>query len=114
MKLFNFLKKKPIKREPYYSVKLLEHEHKINTSLCFTDGTYTNVTYVYGYEDGWLKLCCFGGQAHKIECDEKDVPSLILPIIDQNMTYGEVADYCKDWANWNYYDEFFSQELIIP
>lgn len=115
LSLFNLFKKKRKIRAPYSRITLLEKEHQIrNYEIDPISGTPSNTIYIYGYENGWLKLCCFGGQAHKIECNEKDVPSLILPIIDQNMDFTAVSKYCKDWSCWNYYEDFFSEELIIP
>jgi hypothetical protein len=106
MNILNPFKKK--KQFNNVRVKLLKREHVIENY--YEDGFFKKVyfTFVWGYEDCWLKLCCFGGTAFKIKCLEKDVAQLIMPVILNNMSEQETAEHCKEWECWDYYKEYYS------
>lgn len=71
-------------------------------------------TYIYGYQDGYLKLCCFGGTAYKIKCEEEDVEKLIEPV-KNNMQEGDVVQYCLKggWEYWDYYTDYYKREEVL-
>lgn len=95
--------------------KLLETENVIKNHILDNRGRATYFNFIYGYENGYLKLCCFGGTAFKIKCKEEDVPKIILPISLNNMSEPDVVGYVRsldNWEYWDYYTECLSKELV--
>lgn len=98
------------KKKVYDYVHLLRNEIKIENYSVDEIGRRVYSTFVYGYEGGYLKLCCYGGTAFKIKCEERDAAALILPVMRGNMNEQQVAAYCKNWERWDYYSEYYSIE----
>lgn len=103
------------KKAPYNRVYILENEKKIDLMWYDSDLGQTTYSYSYGYENGWLKLCLWGGCAYKKQCAEAEVESIIESIRRLQMRENEVHSYLEGvggFEPWNYYEEFYKTETV--
>lgn len=115
LNLFKKAKKRTFPPQPYNKISILEHEIKIPLIWRDESGRETSYSYSYGYENGWLKLCLWGGTAYKKMVDEQDVEKIIAPIRDLQLKEEQVHKYLQKiggFEYWDYYNEYFKSELV--
>ena len=118
MKLFTRLKNLFEKTKPkqvFTRCYILENEIKIPIILRDECGGETNYSYSYGYENGWLKICLWGGSAYKKMVNEDEVEQIIGPIRDLNLNEHQTFKYLQmigGFEPWDYYTEYYKRETI--
>lgn len=72
-------------------------------------------SYSYGYENGWLKICLWGGTAYKKKVEESEIEKIIEPIRTLNLKEDQVHKHLTNiggFEPWDYYTEYFKAETI--
>lgn len=111
MNIFSFFKKKP---KLVNRVYILENEIIIPIKQISGDEVH-NYSYSYGYENGWLKICLWGGTAYKKEVDKSEVETIITPIRDFQLNENQVHKYLTNiggFVSWDYYSDFFKSDEV--
>ena len=95
-------------------VYILENEIQIPIVQTDDMGHKVHYSYSYGYENGWFKICLWGGSAWKKECEESEVESIIAPIRDLQLNEHQVYQYLQSlggFEHWNYYTEYYKSVI---
>ena len=110
MNILNLFNKKIFQQKPFNPVFILEHEIKIPLVWRDETGRESSYSYSYGYENGWLKLCLWGGTAYKKKVDEQDVEKIIAPIRDLQLNEKQFYLYLQNLGGfeyWDYYTDYY-------